>query len=332
MTLEGDLLLVPFWETTAMYRESAILRGDDRGAHATLLFQPESITAVTDAAGGQVYEEGADYIVERAQRRLVRTPGSRMPWVHSEASGTNGALTHGHTIAVSYTHAGNRMSWRPDAQLARLPRFADCLRRGAPIGLCVIGDSISAGYDASGFHGFPPFQPPYAPLVAHAMEGLAGARVRLENLATAGWTTADALWEAERVALLQPDLVIVAFGMNDAAYADGDEFAANLSTLLDGVRAGHPSAEFLLVSPMLPTRECTWVDSSRFAAYQDRLRALGGEGVAFVDMTRLWVEVGQRKPIDDLSGNGLNHPNDFGHRLYAHTIIAALWPGGSNEG
>jgi len=326
MTWEGDRLLVPFWETTAMYRESAILRGDDRGATATLLFQPDSITAVTDAAGDQVYEEGADYIVERAQRRLVRTPGSRMPWIHSEASGKNGALTHAHTIAVSYTHAGNRVSWRPEAQLARLPRFADRMRRGAPIGLCVIGDSISAGYDASGFHGFLPFQPPYAALVAQAMESLSGARVRLDNLATAGWTTADALWEAERVAALQPDLVIVAFGMNDAAYAEGDEFAANVTTLLDGVRAGHLSAEFLLISPMLPTRECTWVDSSRFAAYQDRLRALGGEGVAFVDMTRLWVEVGQRKPIDDLSGNGLNHPNDFGHRLYAHAIIAALGP------
>jgi len=131
---------------------------------------------------------------------------------------------------------------------------------------------------------------------------------------------------------LQPDLVIVAFGMNDAAYADGDEFAANLSTLLDGVRAGHPSAEFLLVSPMLPTRECTWVDPSRFAGYQEQLRALGGDGVAVVDLTRLWAEFGQFKTTDDLSGNGLNHPNDFGHRLYAHTIIAALWPGGSNEG
>ena len=83
---------------------------------------------------------------------------------------------------------------------------------------------------------------------------------------------------------------------------------------------------------MLPTRECTWVDPSRFAGYQEQLRALGGDGVAVVDLTRLWAEFGQFKTTDDLSGNGLNHPNDFGHRLYAHTIIAALWPGGSNEG
>ncbi|MBX7074950.1 MAG: hypothetical protein K1X71_17550 [Pirellulales bacterium] len=30
----------------------------------------------------------------------------------------------------------------------------------------------------------------------------------------------------------------------------------------------------------------------------------------------------------DLTGNGLNHPNDFGHRLYAQTILALLVPRG----
>ena len=29
----------------------------------------------------------------------------------------------------------------------------------------------------------------------------------------------------------------------------------------------------------------------------------------------------------DLTGNGLNHPNDFGHRLYAQAILAALGTG-----
>jgi len=331
MTSKGDPLLVPFWDTTAMHRESAMLRAGDHGACATLLFQPDSITAVTNAAGDQFYEEGVDYLVDRSHRRLLRTSGSRMPWVQTETSGLSGELTHDHTIAVSYSHASERTSWRPDSQLYRLPRLAGRIRDGMPIGLCVIGDSISAGYDASGFHGFPPFQPPYAPLVARAMQRVSGAPVRLDNLATAGWTAADGLWEAERVAASQADLVIVAFGMNDAAYAGGDEFAANIRTLLNGVRAGHPSAEFLLVSPMLPTRACTWVDPSRFADYQERLRALGGDGVAFVDMTRLWSEIGQLKTTDDLSGNGLNHPNDFGHRLYAHTIGASLGPGGSDE-
>ena len=31
-----------------------------------------------------------------------------------------------------------------------------------------------------------------------------------------------------------------------------------------------------------------------------------------------------RKSPYDLTGNGINHPNDFGHRLYAHTILSLL--------
>lgn len=32
----------------------------------------------------------------------------------------------------------------------------------------------------------------------------------------------------------------------------------------------------------------------------------------------------RRKRYLDLSGNGLNHPNDFGHRLYAQVLLHLL--------
>jgi len=205
-----------------------------------------------------------------------------------------------------------------------MPAVAARLREGRPVSVCLTGDSISEGYDSSGFHGRPPFQPPYASLVNTALQQLSGAPVRLHNLATAGWTTAEGMWDDNRIAAAEPDLVIVAFGMNDASYANADEFAANVASLLERVRARRPPVEFLLVSPMLPTPQCAWVTPTRFAEYRVRLRDLAGEGIAFVDVTRLWSQVVERKTPYDLSGNGLNHPNDFGHRLYAHAILAAL--------
>jgi len=324
--IDLDPLLVPFWEATTMLRESVMFHGQEDGARTTLLFEPDVVTAVTNAAGNETYTEGIDFVVEREARRLVRVAGSRMPWIASRASGATGALTHGHTIAVSYTHALDRAPWQPESQHACVPRLARHLRRRAPIRVCVIGDSISAGYDASGFHRLPPFQPSYATLMAEALEAASGAPVRLDNLAVAGWTAADGVWEGARIASLEPELVVIAFGMNDASYAEADEFAANVTALLDRVRASHPSTEFLLVSPMLPTRACAWVKPARFAEYRAQLRALAGDGVAFADVTGLWSNIGERKPIDDLSGNGLNHPNDFGHRLYAHAIITAVCP------
>ena len=49
-----------------------------------------------------------------------------------------------------------------------------------------------------------------------------------------------------------------------------------------------------------------------------------GPGIALADMTSIWTEIVARKKYLDLTGNGLNHPNDFGHRLYAGVILATI--------
>ena len=44
--------------------------------------------------------------------------------------------------------------------------------------------------------------------------------------------------------------------------------------------------------------------------------------MAVADVTTIWSWLVARKRYLDLSGNGVNHPNDFGHRVYAETILA----------
>jgi acyl-CoA thioesterase I len=46
--------------------------------------------------------------------------------------------------------------------------------------------------------------------------------------------------------------------------------------------------------------------------------------VVLADVTTLWTQLLARKSYYDVTGNGLNHPNDFGHRLYAQVILAQL--------
>jgi acyl-CoA thioesterase-1 len=178
--------------------------------------------------------------------------------------------------------------------------------------------------ELSGFHGMPPHQPAFGRLVASALEQQYGAAVQLHNLATAGWTAADALWDTARIAAARPDLVIVAFGMNDACYADAGEFAANVSSVMRRVRDDVAHVEFVVVSPMLPTHECTWLVPARFDEYRTALAELTGEGVVLADVTGLWIRMVARKDPHELSGNGLNHPNDFGHRFYAQAIVARI--------
>jgi hypothetical protein len=93
---------------------------------------------------------------------------------------------------------------------------------------------------------------------------------------------------------------------------------------MSGVRAASPDAEFVLVSPMLPNPRWDYTVIERFGAYRDALSELCGAGAALADLTSLWTDLLERKSVHDLTGNGINHPNDFGHRLYAQTILGLL--------
>jgi hypothetical protein len=75
---------------------------------------------------------------------------------------------------------------------------------------------------------------------------------------------------------------------------------------------------------MLGNRE--WIHTPRemFFGYRDALRGVVQEGQALADLTEVWEILLQRKHDLDLTGNGLNHPNDFGHRLYAQAILEFL--------
>jgi lysophospholipase L1-like esterase len=212
----------------------------------------------------------------------------------------------------------------PGSAALALPRTFARLQSAQPVTIAVTGDSISEGYNASGFTGAPPHQPAYADLVAAGIEHARGSHVTLHNLATAGWTSDDGLADVERVAEIRPDLVIVAFGMNDAGYAEAPDFAENIGGIIAGVRAASADAEFVLVSPMLPNPRWAYPVMARFPAYRDALAALCGAGVALADVTTVWTDLLARKSVHDLTGNGINHPNDFGHRVYAQVILALL--------
>ena len=61
-----------------------------------------------------------------------------------------------------------------------------------------------------------------------------------------------------------------------------------------------------------------------FPQYRDALASLCGKGVALADVTSLWTDLLNRKRYYDVTGNGVNHTNDFGHRLYAQVILGLL--------
>ncbi len=329
------LLLQPFWWAETMRGESLLFidRGDGI-ARASLLFEPTEPIVLASATGDIAYEGGLDYTVDARAGVLSRTAASRIPFATLAELYpaddpfvliADGDEFHRQQTVATYEH--KRGAWAgsvPRLASIELSRTLNRLAASQPLTLCVTGDSISEGYNASSVTGAPPYQPPYADLVAAGLEQVYRSRVTLQNFAISGWTADHGVADLSRVAEAKPDLVIVAFGMNDAGYADAPDYGANIDAIMKGVRASAPDAEFVLVAPMLPNPRWDYPVMERFAAYRGALARLCGAGAALADVTALWSDLLVRKSVHDLSGNGINHPNDFGHRLYAQVILGLL--------
>mgnify|MGYP003341753948 CR=1 FL=1 len=52
---------------------------------------------------------------------------------------------------------------------------------------------------------------------------------------------------------------------------------------------------------------------------------------AYADVFSNWVSLCERKKPEDILGNNINHPNDFGHRVYAQVITTLLDPRGEPD-
>jgi deoxyinosine 3'endonuclease (endonuclease V) len=90
------------------------------------------------------------------------------------------------------------------------------------------------------------------------------------------------------------------------------------------VRQARPSAEFILVASMLPNPDWFVSNVGLLLEYRAALLALDEPGVAVADVTGVWVELHKRKDALSITGNGVNHPNDWGHALYAQVLAALL--------
>jgi lysophospholipase L1-like esterase len=201
----------------------------------------------------------------------------------------------------------------------------DKLKRKQPVTLCALGDSITAGGNASKLTGVEPFQPCYGELVALGLERAYGIEVSFQNFGVGGWTSEQGVADIERVTTgSKPDLAIIAFGMNDACGEGMARFAPNIRGMMEAIKAAAPEAEFVLVAPMLPNAEWDAPKMENFPLIREALAKLCGKGAILADLTSVWADLLKRKACLDLTGNGLNHPNDFGHRIYAQTILALL--------
>jgi acyl-CoA thioesterase-1 len=343
-------LMRPFWQGDTMEGESVLFIKDPKTgeARASVLFPVREVVAVRNSAGDLTYENGRDYVWKPNSREITLPADSRIPSRTAEElrrpaktqkyelthRDGNGEIFFGARLeyaemqtCVTYRHAPDL--WKspvPKFDARALPRSVARLESKQPLSIVVLGDSISTGANASGMFDAAPFQPAYPELIRAHLEHRYQGKVTLENRSVGGTDTAWALGMIDKVVELKPNLLIVAFGMNDAAGRPASEYQENVQTLIDKVRDRLPECEFVLVAPMLGNRNWTRLRPELFPQYRDKLKELTRPGVCLADLTSIWTGFLELKQDWDQTGNGVNHPNDFGHRVYAQVISSLLVP------
>lgn len=351
--------LKPVWESGEQFRETFAMVEEEGCCEASFLYEPGQVLRVESYDGSRLYEAGRDYevrgdkLVLTENSRIPRMPGEEllyptrqkaqealdkgMPLTFGPLETTDGrflnldAIGHPEVItsrqlAVTYTTGECWKGFRPVSAMDRLPALKRRLAAGEPVRVLLYGDSISCGFDCSGMYGQKPGQPIWLELLKHRMEERWDSPVSVCNTSVGGVDTRWAIEQVpERVAPFHPDLVLLGFGMNDRC--PGEEYRALTERLLEAVQKAAPGCECVLIATSLPN-ELAATAPFHFWAHQDEyadsLRPLCKEGVVLADVQEVQRELQKKKRYVDLTGNWLNHPNDYLARVQAQVLAAVL--------
>jgi lysophospholipase L1-like esterase len=344
-------LLRPFWQGDVVEGESVLfIRNEQTGeARASVLFPIRKVLAVRNSVGDVTFEQGKDYLWNANSREIVLPAGSRIvsqtpqqlrrpaksqkyQLTHRDGNGEiffAGRLEYAEMqTLITYSHEPSLWkSPHPKFNPVQLPQTVARLTNRQPLTIVTLGDSISTGANASAIYEAAPYQPGYPELVRRELAERFGSAVVMKNLSVGGTDTGWGLTQIDKVIEAEPNLVILAFGMNDSAGRSVESYQKTTRSMIENIRKKLPECEIILVASMLGNRDWVTLNHDVFPQYRDALAELIEPGIALADLTSIWTEFLNRKKDWDQTGNGVNHPNDFGHRVYAQVITTLLGPG-----
>lgn len=127
----------------------------------------------------------------------------------------------------------------------------------------------------------------------------------------------------------KPDLVFIAFGMNEAGNTKATQ-NANTQKIIDYIREWNPDCSVVLVSAFSPNMYTTSANpqptTKRLGEQEEGYKELAAtdDNMAYAPVFSEFQKIRASKEGVDYTGNNYNHVNDFGVNLYANTILAVL--------
>lgn len=349
--MEGDSkmvgeFLIPIWTGDTAYEESVMAVENEDGSISPiqLLHPATEIIEVQSLYLGTVYTEGVDYTLTEEGDLVILRAGSILITTYkeihldSELPGksfqkddggylrfSENGFFHKRQIQVTYRYESEWYGEIPKRQGAKLPKTHGKLTNKEPMHVVVFGDSITNGGNTSGALNLPPYLPKFANIIVDEWKREYGYEdIRLTNTSVGG---KDSFWGVEeaneRVGTYAPDLLVIGFGMNGRATPE--EYKENIEKIMAVAKKANPNCEFVLIATMLPNKILPYFVRKQ-PLYLEPLLQIASEqgGVAVADMTTMHRDLLKRKAFIDMTGNNVNHTNDYLTRVYAQVILETV--------
>lgn len=363
----------PIWKSDIIYNETITFVKNQDGSFPlrTLAYPIAEVLEVRDSSLKTLYTEGVDYEVVDGKIRplegtdmfyfdyddfyLPNPPASAHVATYKdgvEGAGRylkvgDGSFYYVRQVCVTYirTEAIPDTVKLPVFDESKLPNTINKLTNREDITVCYFGDSITTGSSVSGWNtaSVEPYMPIYTSLTSKYLKEYYGyndadcpGKFTEYNTAVGGWTLNNARdldTLVNKVIGLNPDLIVLAFGMNDSGGAIRDtfkdEFRDNFDEVLKNIRRWLPDSEIILVSTMLPNPNAlvggTTPLLANHAACQYAIDELCEkyDKVVNANVTTFSEWLNTRKLFADISDNYV-HPTDFLSRIYTQTILSYL--------
>lgn len=357
--------LEKLWSGSIVYEEPVCFSEIDPSNFigGNLLYTPTEILKVSSSDGTHLYERNKDFQLDG--HRIVRTENSSIPFLPRSlyclpySGETDTAWLRlkdqsrymkvfpeitDYQVLVTYRHNDQWRGSIPCNQISLLPHSLQKLTSNESFRLVFYGDSITAGWEATGYDELvidmvtlnelpiksnkSPFMPTWAELVTDTLKLHYNHNNIIKINRGAGGSTSS--WGSKNAATLinhqKPDLVILAFGMNNMQ-DEPDKYKSDILSIISTIRSTNPDCEFLLVSPMIPNPEIYGFMNNKLLEHQECLYLIQQSlpGIVVAPIHTIFLELLQmHKNYLELTGNCINHPNDFSIRIYAQTILSCL--------
>lgn len=356
--------MYPIWESNTSYAETVFVRENEYGIvePLTLLYPIEEIISVRSYDLRTLYEESVDYTVNEDGQLEIISNGSipvlsydkyylpvydengenQMPaaddsggaYIHSEITRDSAGMS-AWMISVTYRHSEECCITKPTAKTEKFKKLIEKLENGEEIDAVFYGDSITYGWAATGapMISKAPRCPVYTNLVTRYITQKYGVYICPYNFAVSGKT---ATWGADLSNLRyvykdNPDLVILAFGMNDGCGTSPETYIQKINYMVSTIAKKSPDTCVVVVGTMLPNEKVGFNPGTSMLQYQDDYAEYLVEAeknwsnAAFADVTTVHQQMLERKVFQDTTSSNTNHPNDYMHRVYAQVIFQTIF-------